>query len=64
MENKDIHLLVDLSRKLGDIRTSFYSIDVNEISSLSESEIAKFYIIRKFVSDFTHDVCMRCIDSL
>ena len=64
MENKDIHLLVDLSRKLGNIRTSFYSIDVNEISFLSESEIAKFYIIRKFVSDLTHDVCMRCIDSL
>ncbi len=64
MENKDIFLLVDLSRKLGGIRTSFYSIDVNEISSLSESEISKFYIIRKFVSDLTHDVCMRCIDSL
>lgn len=64
MKDKDIHSLVDLSRKLGDIRASFYRIDVNETSSLSESEIAKFYIIRKFVSDLTHDVCMRCIDSL
>lgn len=64
MEDKDIRTLRDLSRKLEDIRTSFYAIDVNETSSLSESEIAKFYVIRKAVSDLTHDVCMRCIDSL
>lgn len=64
MRNKDIRTLGDLSRKLEDIRTSFYSIDVSETSSLSDSEIAKFYVIRKAVSDLVHDVCTRYLDSL
>lgn len=64
MEDKDIRTLRDMSRKLEDIRASFYDIDVSEITSLSASEVIKFYALRKAFSSLAHDVCMRSIDSL